>query len=75
MDISEHEERILKGALGLWVSDKPYRHHFRVPVCGPTKEVCDGMAHRGLLTQPKPGTDFFYVTEAGAAAVGHKLPT
>ena len=72
--LSDAEAKVLKGALGLWYADKPYRSHYRAPAAGSHRELLDGMAAKGLMEQAKPGSDYFYVTDAGAAAMGHTLP-
>lgn len=72
--LTADEEKVLKGALGLLYAEKPYRSHYRAPASGPVRRVVEGMVADGLMTQAEPGSDFFYVTDAGAASMGHALP-
>ena len=73
--LDEAEEKVLRGALGLWYAKKPYRSHYRAPASGAHREMIEAMAVKGLMEQAEPGSPWFYVTEAGAAAMGHTLPT
>lgn len=74
--LDRDERKIIHNALGLLYAKKPYRRHYVAPAAGVTRDLCEKLADRGLLerTQPEPsGMRCFLVTEAGAAALGHKL--
>ena len=73
------EHQILHGALGLAYNQVPFRRHFCAPADGPTRDLCEELATRGVLLKLPPpfpsGTQTFLVTELGAARIGHKLPS
>lgn len=72
--MDDAEEKVIKGALGLWYAKKPYRSHYRAPSAGSHRALIERMVTKGLMEQAEPGSDYFYVTKAGAAAMGHTLP-
>jgi hypothetical protein len=68
------QRKIIHNALGLLYSKTPYRNHFCASISNPVPEECvaAGWMERGGLE----GTErrWYYVTEAGAKALGHELP-
>jgi hypothetical protein len=76
--LSPAERKIIHHALGLPNAPKPYRNHYCAPSGGETREACERLADRGLLErgdiQERSQSRFFYVTDTGAAALGHTLP-
>jgi hypothetical protein len=73
------EKKIIVNALGLGHAKKPYRNHFWACAIGPSHDRCERLAANGLMLRgsgESPGGALycFYVTEAGAASVGHALP-
>ncbi len=77
MSLTDPERKIITSALGLSYAKKPYRNHYLAPATGHVRDLVDTMANAGLMERghrQESGMRFFYVTETGAAAVGHKLP-
>lgn len=77
-DLSVVETRIIHNALGLLYEKKPYRRHFVAPPEGENRDACERLVSLGLMSSaPKSapsGNHTFFVTESGAALLGHSLP-
>lgn len=73
MTLTEEQEHIIRHSLGLGQSDTPYRSYY----CSDANEHLLDAVERGLLTGPHSAdwlvAPYWYVTEAGANAVGHTL--
>lgn len=79
--LTESERDIMQHALGLDNRNskgKPFRNYF---ACEPDDTeylpIWEGLRARGLCTRRDCGPItlvYFHLTEAGAAALGHKLP-
>lgn len=76
--ITDQEDRdLIRHALGLGASLRPYRKHFTAPTVGPTWQRCVRLETAGLLVrfgEPDGVGQTFHVTQKGAAMVGEKLP-
>ena len=73
--MTEEQRDIIRHSLGLGMSSKPYRNRYCIRDGEPRLEalVSAGWMERGDTLNS--GRDrYYHVTEAGAAAVGAKLP-
>lgn len=72
--VTPAEEEILRHALGLTRKSEPYRCHFAASPGTEEEEVCESLKQRGYMTRSDPPDPlhliFYYVTLAGAEAVG-----
>lgn len=79
--LTDKHRQIVEHSLGLdrgRGTKKPYRNYFCAGPGGPDRAACEDLAARGLMSAGHTINDgrdrYFFVTEAGAAAVGHELP-
>ena len=74
--MTSEDTQIIKHALGLDHGAKPYRNHYVAAKGTLEWAVCEGLEARGLLRRGHATSygQYFYVTEAGARAVGWPLP-
>ena len=75
MGPTERQREILRHALGLNRSRKPYRDHYYTKAADPELE---GMVSMGLMKRAgivnRGRNQHYFVTEAGASVVDCKLP-
>ena len=77
--LAPEHRHILEHSLGLgYLQKKPYRNYFCAGPGGADRASCEALVALGLMETGHAingGRDrYFFVTEAGAAAVGHALP-
>ncbi|UTU09595.1 hypothetical protein CcrBL47_gp309 [Caulobacter phage BL47] len=75
---SDRQKGMIHNALGLLYSDKPYRRHFVVGRGSPNHDAWVELTVHGFAEEGEHGEDaqqlWFFVSEKGAALLGHKLP-
>ena len=74
------QQNVIEHSLGLGegVKKKPYRTHYCTSVDSDAYNTCQSLVALGFMSSGKyineGKAQYFYVTEAGASAVGTKLP-
>lgn len=75
LELTDRQKDILRGALGLRRSKKPYRNHFATNPRSKDFQDCQQMEALGLMkSAPSETMVWFVVTEAGAKAINAELP-
>ncbi len=74
MTLTDDHKGIILHALGVSVRGRVYRDHYYTTIGDPRLEglVSMGLMQRGGIMD-NGRNQYYFVTEAGAAAVGHKL--
>jgi hypothetical protein len=75
-DMTPEQKHNIEHALGLGSAKKPYRRHYCTYASDPELEA---MVEAGWMVRGNKINDgrdqYYFVTEAGAKAVGHDLPS
>lgn len=80
VQLTEEEAHILRSALGLDTAAVPHRSHIIAPAFtgkpedAHRAECLERMSNAGWLRRSQPGMGVYHVTEAGAMALGYRLP-